>query len=1048
MRNERTTPYARIHRMTRAFFYKPMAVMLAFLMMPRLPLLEMFSGVQPAQAQAESGCGNTRNRILQNICDGGAPTADLLQFENDTVQAYLDAHQIPATDALFIYQFGRSELRNEIRAFMLNRILSMAATPERTPHEEAVFTWFRRRLWALEKEQYRQAIVEYNAWMADACNWKPDAEIAKAHNLKYEGATFCGQADSFSILFQVSPMLPTRSYFLANALKNSYGAKLASMPMAAVAVTDTMQHVAIAAVATNVGAAWLAVVGAAQGAGLLAKLIPVLRSVMIGGDTLVRATRALRFTRLAAGPAIIVTIAIEVGVEAFFKAMKSQEVQDGLAALVRDHDSLQHTAPDLLAFARTSEGLYKLAATLVDLSAPEYVSEAEPPAASSSDPRFRVTKEGQSTTATGSTIAYRDWAEQTWTASVSGAWLVQTRQDNQYKTFRPTFQYLNWQGKQRTASRVGRFFRITRAQEEGDRVCTVNAFTGLTSGNVSQCASYVAPEIEMRDGNNQNVRVSLTTDPAFTSASTATFTKNVPKSVSITATGGPLPLITAQGLPAGFSLAQTGAGRADLNFNGTTPDGTYTVTLRAQHVTGTVTQQFTIIVGSTLKFTSPSEVTFTNGVYGSFTITTAGSGPVKFERYGALVVPAGMQFVDHGNGTATISGVPNVQIAVGCSACGWRATNAVSSATQEFRIKLTPAPAVPLLTSSATFIAGIDNAILVKTEKSVGATKVGAPCALPEWASFTDNGDGTGLLTGKPPAGAESTSTFRLWAHLATITQPDLYECVKQVNPHNFTLKAVNKTVFTSPNVVTVRAGQSSTFPITVNQLAGFISIRETLPDGVTLGPGAFGGATLNLNPRPGTGGTYPLTVTSSVDGTTQHLRLDIYEEPQVAGYAGANFTAGESGSYTFQTMGYPMAASADRPSPLSEGLRVWVQTGKMPAGLTLSTKNENGQSTGVVTIQGTPEPGTEGRHTLMLMANNGISQAVKWFDVYVIKAGDLNASGEVNCEDVALVTRSLGKRINNFGYDNRADANHDGVIDDQDFALVSAKLPVGLRCQ
>jgi hypothetical protein len=61
---------------------------------------------------------------------------------------------------------------------------------------------------------------------------------------------------------------------------------------------------------------------------------------------------------------------------------------------------------------------------------------------------------------------------------------------------------------------------------------------------------------------------------------------------------------------------------------------------------------------------------------------------------------------------------------------------------------------------------------------------------------------------------------------------------------------------------------------------------------------------------------------------------------------------------------------------------------------------------------------------------------------------GDVNFDGSVNCTDVKIVSRALGKRVGQSGFDPRADVNLDGVVDIRDLAIVSQKLPTGTRCQ
>lgn len=61
---------------------------------------------------------------------------------------------------------------------------------------------------------------------------------------------------------------------------------------------------------------------------------------------------------------------------------------------------------------------------------------------------------------------------------------------------------------------------------------------------------------------------------------------------------------------------------------------------------------------------------------------------------------------------------------------------------------------------------------------------------------------------------------------------------------------------------------------------------------------------------------------------------------------------------------------------------------------------------------------------------------------------GDLDGDGKVNCADIAIVRKSFGKRLNQPGFDARADTNHDNVVDVRDLAFVSRKLTAGVVCR
>lgn len=61
---------------------------------------------------------------------------------------------------------------------------------------------------------------------------------------------------------------------------------------------------------------------------------------------------------------------------------------------------------------------------------------------------------------------------------------------------------------------------------------------------------------------------------------------------------------------------------------------------------------------------------------------------------------------------------------------------------------------------------------------------------------------------------------------------------------------------------------------------------------------------------------------------------------------------------------------------------------------------------------------------------------------------GDLDGDGQVNCADIAIVRAAFGKKLGQAGFDDRADTNHDKVVNVRDLAFVSRYLPAGVVCR
>ncbi len=61
---------------------------------------------------------------------------------------------------------------------------------------------------------------------------------------------------------------------------------------------------------------------------------------------------------------------------------------------------------------------------------------------------------------------------------------------------------------------------------------------------------------------------------------------------------------------------------------------------------------------------------------------------------------------------------------------------------------------------------------------------------------------------------------------------------------------------------------------------------------------------------------------------------------------------------------------------------------------------------------------------------------------------GDLNGDEVVDCADIAIVKNAFGKRVNEEGFDSRADINRDNVVNIRDLAFVSKRLPKETTCR
>ena len=174
----------------------------------------------------------------------------------------------------------------------------------------------------------------------------------------------------------------------------------------------------------------------------------------------------------------------------------------------------------------------------------------------------------------------------------------------------------------------------------------------------------------------------VTEPPVITSADHTTFVVGTAGSFTVGTAGIPVPSLSEAGtLPAGVTFVDHGGSGT---LSGTpTAGGVFSISFTAQNGIGSpVTQPFTLTVNQAPAITSASSTTFTVGAAGSFTVNATGIPSPSIGETGAL--PAGVTFIDNGNGTGTLSGTP---IATGTFSISFTAQNGVGSpATQTFTL--------------------------------------------------------------------------------------------------------------------------------------------------------------------------------------------------------------------------------------------------------------------------------------------------------------------------------------------------------------------------
>jgi len=335
-------------------------------------------------------------------------------------------------------------------------------------------------------------------------------------------------------------------------------------------------------------------------------------------------------------------------------------------------------------------------------------------------------------------------------------------------------------------------------------------------------------------------------------------------------------------------------------------------------------------------------------------VTTTGVPTPSLAESGAL--PAGLNFKDNGDGTATLSGSPSSATGSPFS-LNLTATNGISpDAQQTFTLTVTPQVQALAITSanSTTFVVGTFGSFKVTTT-GLPVPLLAATGTLPAGVNFSDNGDGTATLSGTPSSAVGSPFSITLIA--SNGVSPNAQQTF------TLTVNAITSApAITSGNSVTFTVGALGSFKVTATG-APTPSLTEAgaLPDGVTFTDNGDGTATLTGTPSSAAGSPFSINLTAS-NGVSpsahQSFTLTLRVPPQAPTFVtsgGAYFTTGSPGEFTVAATGVPTPSL--------------TETGLLPSGLNFIN---NGDGTGI--LIGVPDPGSAGTYFITFNAGNGQS--------------------------------------------------------------------------
>ena len=364
-----------------------------------------------------------------------------------------------------------------------------------------------------------------------------------------------------------------------------------------------------------------------------------------------------------------------------------------------------------------------------------------------------------------------------------------------------------------------------------------------------------------------------------------------------------------------------------------------------------VQQSFAVsaTAGSPPAITSATSTTFASGGIGSFTITASGSPAPALSESGTL--PAGVTFLDNGNGTGTLAGTPS----------GARRVLPDHDHRQQHPRQHDPGVYAHDRLLARDHLGELDQlhrrpARLVHAhDRRVPSSVADRVGALPAGVTFTDNGDGTATIVGTITAASVGTFSVK-------ITATNSSGSVVQ----SLTLTVISgNLMITSAASTILTAGVAGTFTVTATGTpTPTITRQGALPAGITFSAPTAGAATMSGTPAAHDSGLYTINLlaTSSSGKTSQTFTFSIDQPPTITSAHSATETAGTPFSFAVTTRGYPTA--------------IMSQTGTLPAGVTFKS---NGN--GTATIGGTAASGSS---SLMLQAATAVGIATQAFTLAV----------------------------------------------------------------
>ena len=481
--------------------------------------------------------------------------------------------------------------------------------------------------------------------------------------------------------------------------------------------------------------------------------------------------------------------------------------------------------------------------------------------------------------------------------------------------------------------------------------------------------------------------------PVFISTPVVTVDEDVLYTYAIVANdldGNSTISLTASTRPAWLSIVDNGDGTATLSGTPTQAEiGVHAVVLVASDGTTSVEQTFDVTVvaidDAPVFVTSPVLTGGDDVVYTYLVEVTDEEGAVVTVT--ATTLPTWLAFTDNGDGTYTLAGTPT-DAEIGDHDVVLEASDGMLTTLQSFTVTISDVNDLPVFTSMEVLTATEDVAYtydVTTTDTDVGATLALSAPTLPSWLVFTDNGDGTGTLSGTP-------TNANVGNHDVELVVTDGSAMVSQ----SFTIVVTNTNdapTFTSIAVLTATEDAPYAYAIATDD----VDLMDTLaisagglPGWLSLTDGGDGTATLSGTPANDDVGSVGVTLTViDVAGETGTQTFTIVVTPvnDPPAFTSTPVTSGtQDVAYA-----YAITATDEESAPLT------ILATVRPAWLAFTDDGN-----GTASLSGTPGSADIGTHDVTLTVSDGVTTITQTFQIVV---GDVNDAPEFTSTPITAAT-------------------------------------------